>query len=139
MVESQLIIDGVNFIQLRSHSDERGKLIALEEGNGLPFTPKRIFYISDSNSSSTRACHSGNSEELIIAINGSVTADLDNGTQQASIQLNDSSIGVWIRPGVWLKLTDFSADTILLVAASLTYAETIHQSHPDFSCKAYSQ
>ena len=133
MIESEPVIDGVESILLRSHSDERGKLIALEEHNGLPFIPRRIFYISDSNSSSTRACHSGNSEELIIAINGSVTADLDNGAQQASIQLNDRSNALWIRPGVWLRLTNFSPDTILLVAASLTYAETIHLNHPDFS------
>lgn len=132
MVESKLIIDGVLSIQLCTHSDQRGKLTVLEEDNGFPFIPKRIFYISGLNSSSTRACHSGNSEQLIIVINGSTKADIDNGMQQAGINLHHSNQALWIRPGVWLKLSEFSADTILLVAANLTYAETIHFNHPNF-------
>lgn len=135
MVKSELIIDGALSIQLCTHPDQRGKLTVLEEDNGLPFILKRIFYINDLNSSSIRACHSGNSEQLIIVINGSAKADIDNGMQQTSINLHQSNQALWIRPGVWLKLSEFCTGTILLVAANLTYAETIHFNHPNFPYK----
>lgn len=135
MVQTAQIIDGVESIILTEHSDARGKLVALEEYNDLPFIPRRIFYITELTPSNSRACHSGNSEQLLIAINGSTKADVDNGMQQASINLHHSNQALWIRPGVWLKLSEFSAGTILLVAANLTYAETIHFNHPNFPYK----
>lgn len=132
MASSNHIIEGVEFVALQAHTDERGKLIILEEHKGLPFIPRRIFYITQPDITCTRACHSGSSEELINVLSGSVTVDFDNGTQQTTMHLTDNGNAVWIRPGVWLRLKNFSPDAIVVVAASLTYAETIHFDYPNF-------
>jgi len=132
MASSNSIIEGVESIILQRYMDGRGNLIVLEEHQELPFIPRRIFYITQPVNFSKRGCHSGNSEELIAVIHGSVSVDLDNSMQQTTINLNTNSDALWIRPGIWIQLRDFSPDAIILVAASLTYAETIHFDHPNF-------
>ena len=124
------VIEGVELMTNVVHMDERGSLVALEEEDGIPFTPRRIFYITVSDPTSERAGHAGTSEELIIIMTGAVTVELDNGIRQANLRLAGSQKALWIRPGVWLRLKAFSPGTILLVVASLTYAETRHFNRP---------
>ena len=124
------IIEGVELMTHIVHMDKRGSLIAIEEPDGLPFTPRRIFYITVSDPSSERAGHAGTSEELIVIMAGSVTVELDNGIRQADLRLADNQKTLWIRPGVWLRLKAFSPGTIVLVVSSLTYAETRHFNRP---------
>ncbi|ARO86640.1 dTDP-6-deoxy-3,4-keto-hexulose isomerase [Nitrosospira lacus] len=124
------VIEGVELLTHVVHVDERGSLVALEEQDGLPFAPRRIFYITVSDPSSERAGHAGTSEELITIMTGSVTVELDNGIRQASLRLVGNQKALWIRPGVWLRLKEFSPGTILLVVSSLTYAESRHFNRP---------
>ena len=124
------VIEGVELLTHAAHEDKMGSLVALEEQSGLPFVPRRIFHITVSDSSCIRAGHAGTSEELIIAMTGTVTVELRNGMQQASLRLDDNKKSLWIRPGIWLRFTEFSQGTVLLVIASLTYAETQHFSRP---------
>jgi hypothetical protein len=126
------LIDGVELLTHVIHKDERGSLVALEE-HDLPFTPRRIFYITAANASTIRGGHAGTSEELIIAMTGAVTIELDNGLQQTNIRLADNADNnesLWVRPGVWLRLREFAPGTALLVVASLPYAEAQHFDHP---------
>lgn len=124
------VIDGVDLLTHAIHEDERGSLVVLEGTEGLPFAPRRFFYITVPDPSSIRAGHAGSSEELIIAVTGAVTVELDNGTQQVSLRLADSNKALWVRPGVWLRLKKFAPGTVLLVVASLIYAETRHYDQP---------
>jgi len=124
------IMNGVELLTLAIHEDERGCLVALEEQGGLPFAPRRIFYITVPDSSSIRAGHAGTSEELIITITGAVKVELDNGIQQSTLRLADSNKALWVRPGVWLRIKEFAPGTVLLVVASLLYAETRHYNEP---------
>ena len=124
------IMNGVELLTLTTHEDERGSLVAFEEQNGLPFAPRRIFYITVRDSSSIRAGHAGTSEELIITMTGAVKVELDNGIRQSSLRLADSNKALWVRSGVWLRLKEFAPGTVLLVVASLLYAETRHYNQP---------
>jgi len=124
------VIEGVELLTYGAHEDKKGSLVALEEQSGLPFIPRRIFHITVSDTSCTRAGHAGTSEELVIAMTGSVTVELNNGRKSAFLRLDDNKKSLWIRPGVWLQFTNFSQGAVLLVIASLTYAETEHFSRP---------
>ncbi|HWR00284.1 MAG TPA: FdtA/QdtA family cupin domain-containing protein [Chlorobaculum sp.] len=124
------VIQGVELLINEAHRDTRGTLVALEEQSSIPFEPRRIFYITGTDFSSVRAGHAGTSEQLIIALNGSVTVELDNGQEQSSLRLADNLEALWIRPGIWLRLREFSEGTVLLVISSLTYAETQHFMQP---------
>jgi len=118
------LIRGAKLLDLVCNEDDRGSLVVIEEQDSLPFIPKRIFFITVHTSSSVRAAHSSSCEELIVAVNGAVTIDLDNGEQQMSLRLEEKNKALWLRPGVWLKLTEFTSGTIILVAASLLFSET---------------
>ncbi|PBN41050.1 dTDP-6-deoxy-3,4-keto-hexulose isomerase, partial [Sphingobium sp. D43FB] len=37
----------IQFLQLQTHGDDRGSLIALEEGKNIPFSVKRVYYMFD--------------------------------------------------------------------------------------------
>lgn len=124
------LIQRVKLLDLVCNEDDRGSLVVIEEQDNLPFIPKRIFFINVHSSSSVRAGHSSSSEELIVAVNGAVTIDLDNGEQQISLRLEEKNKALWLRPGVWLKLTEFTPGTILLVAASILFSETQHFKKP---------
>ncbi|NTW52509.1 MAG: WxcM-like domain-containing protein [Chlorobiaceae bacterium] len=125
-----LVIEGVELLANVAHEDSRGSLVALEEHSGIPFEPRRIFYITVTDSSSIRAGHAGTSEQLMIALTGGVSVELDNGAEQSCIRLADKLESLWVRPGIWLRLKDFSSGTVLLVISSLTYAETKHFMKP---------
>lgn len=57
-------------------------------------------------------------------MNGSVTIDLNDGTSQVSIQLNDHTEALIVDKAIWIKAFDFSKDAVLFVCASETYAES---------------
>lgn len=124
------IMNGVELLTRTIHEDERGSLVAFEEQDGLPFAPRRIFYITVPDSSSIRAGHAGTSEELIIPLTGAVKVELDNGIRQSSLRLAERNKALWVRPGVWLQIKEFAPGTVLLVVASLLYAETRHYNQP---------
>lgn len=123
------IIKGVFLLELDVHDDNRGSLVVLEE-NTLPFNPRRIFFITVPDSSIVRAGHAIISEELIVPVAGAVTIDLDNGEQKSTVRIAKRNQAIWIRSGIWLKLREFEPGTILLVAASLPYAESGHLESP---------
>jgi hypothetical protein len=124
------LIRGAKLLDLVCNEDDRGSLVVIEEQDSLPFIPKRIFFITVPSSSSVRAAHSSLCEELIVTVNGAVTIDLDNGEQQMSLRLEEKNKALWLRPGVWIKLKEFTPGTIILVAASLLFSETQQSKKP---------
>jgi dTDP-4-dehydrorhamnose 3,5-epimerase-like enzyme len=128
---SAQIIRGVHLLELQEHGDSRGGLVVLED-NALPFVPGRIFFMTVPDAGIVRGEHAGTSEQLIIAASGSVSIDLDNGEEQATIRLAENNKALWVRPGIWLRLREFKPGTVLLVAASRLYADTLHFEQPQY-------
>lgn len=126
------VIDGIILSKYEIHQDNRGELGVFESGSGVSFVMKRVFYMKPSSPAAVRAEHSVSATQALVALSGSVTADLDNGNEQQSITLYPNQFVLTIMPGVWLRLRDFTQDSILLVISSLTYAETTYSSVPCF-------
>jgi dTDP-4-dehydrorhamnose 3,5-epimerase-like enzyme len=58
--------------------DERGSLIAIEEGYNTPFEIKRVYYIFDTKEGVERGFHAHiNLKQIAIAVRGSCTFILD--------------------------------------------------------------
>lgn len=115
-------------IQFKKFSDGRGDLLPLEFGKtfpnaDIPFEVKRCFFISEPTYTTVRGKHAHkNLEQVVVAINGSFTLDLDNGKgQKESLLLNDRSIGIHIEDLVWGELKNFSEDCVVIVLASDHY------------------
>lgn len=111
-------------INLKINGDKRGKLVALEGGIDLPFEIKRVYYMFDTLPNESRGFHAHkNLQQLIIAMDGACRFVLDDGKTRESILLNRPDFGLYIGPGMWREMHDFSYGCKLVVLASEHYDE----------------
>lgn len=102
--------------------DIRGNLVVGEYCKELPFEPKRIFMVHNVPSSKVRGAHAHKEcRQFLIAAHGSVSVILDDGTKREEYILSESSLGVYIKPGVWGIQYKYSKNAVLLVLASHQY------------------
>ena len=101
-------------IDFKTLGDERGSLIAIEEGYNAPFDIKRVYYIFDTKEGVERGFHAHiNLKQICIAVKGSCTFVLDDGNKREEIKLTNPNQGL-----IW---RDFSTDCVLVVLASEHY------------------
>ncbi len=106
----------------RHHSDRKGNLTVVENGETLPFNVKRVYYLYDVPGGESRGAHAHKKlEQLIIAASGSFTVTLDDGKCKRSFFLNHPYKGLYVKPGLWRDLNDFSSGAVCLVLASEMY------------------
>lgn len=106
----------------RHHSDRKGNLTVVENGQTLPFDVKRVYYIYDVPGGENRGAHAHKElSQLIIAASGSFTVTLDDGKCKRSFFLNRPYQGLYVRPGMWRDLEDFSSGAVCMVLASDVY------------------
>lgn len=103
----------------RHHSDRKGNLTVVENGKTLPFDVKRVYYLYDVPGGESRGAHAHKElEQLIIAASGSFTVILDDGKCKRSFCLNRPYQGLYVKPGMWRDLQDFSSGAVCMVLAS---------------------
>jgi WxcM-like protein len=112
------------WIDVPGAADARGRVNFLELGKGLPFQPKRLFWLHHVTPGQWRGRHGHRLSELVlIAVSGRCRVHLDDGAHKQTVALDDParalSIGTW----VWHELTDFAPDTVVMVIASTLYDE----------------
>jgi hypothetical protein len=61
--------------------------------------------------------------QLIVAASGSFTVTLDDGSVKRTFLLNRPYQGLYIVPGIWRTLDDFSSGAVCMVLASEGYSE----------------
>jgi dTDP-4-dehydrorhamnose 3,5-epimerase-like enzyme len=109
-------------IQLQSHGDHRGMLIALEPERNVPFPIRRVYYLFATQRDVHRGRHAHRHlNQLAIPVRGSVTFLLDDGHGPVEVVLNDPSQGLLLGCMVWRELYDFSDDCVLMVLADQLY------------------
>ena len=134
MDSTKSIVDECRIIDLRKISDPRGNLTPIEGGLDLPFDIKRIYYLYDVPSGESRGAHAHKElQQLIIAANGSFTITLDDGQNKKAFTLNRPYQGLYVVPGIWRDLDDFSSGAVLLCLASEHYqAEDYIRDYDEF-------
>lgn len=112
-----------SIIELDRHYDKRlGNLSVVENGKTLPFDVKRVYYLYDIPGGEGRGAHAHKElEQLIIAASGSFTVTLDDGKCKRSFFLNRPYQGLYVKPGLWRDLVDFSSGAVAMVLASDVY------------------
>lgn len=106
----------------RHHSDRKGNLSVVENGLTLPFDVKRVYYLYDVPGGENRGSHAHKElSQLIIAASGSFTVTLDDGKCKRSFFLNRPYQGLYVKPGMWRDLEDFSSGAVCMVLASDIY------------------
>lgn len=105
--------------------DDRGSLIALEQGHGIPFNIKRAYYIFDTKSAVSRGFHAHQRlQQLAVCVSGKCRMILDDGRTREEIWLDSPTKALFIENMIWREMHDFSEDCVLLVFASEHYDES---------------
>lgn len=134
MDSTKSIVDECRIIDLRKISDPRGNLTPIEVGQDIPFDIKRVYYLYDVPGGESRGAHAHRElQQLIIAANGSFTITLDDGKNKKAFTLNRPYQGLYVVPGIWRDLDDFSSGAVLLCLASEHYiAEDYIRDYDEF-------
>lgn len=88
----------------------------------IPFKPKRAYWIYDVPGGESRGGHAHKQlRQVIIAVSGSFTVNLDNGHEKKQYLLNRPDQGLFLDTEIWRTLDDFSSGAVCLVLASELY------------------
>ena len=113
----------------KHHSDRKGNLTVVQNGGSvdsptgtLPFNVKRVYYLYDVPGGEKRGAHAHRDlSQLIVAASGSFTVTLNDGKCKRSFFLNRPYQGLYVKPGLWRDLGDFSSGAVCMVLASDVY------------------
>jgi dTDP-4-dehydrorhamnose 3,5-epimerase-like enzyme len=112
---------------LHSHQvrgDDRGSLIALEAACEVPFPIERVYFVFETRPGVDRGFHAHKSlEQWAVCVSGSCVMTMDDGRDRRSVRLDSPEKGLYIGPGIWREMSDFSPDAVLMVIASTRYDE----------------
>lgn len=111
-------------IELSKHHHEKGNITVVENNRTIPFEVKRTYYLYDIPGGESRGGHAHRElSQLIVAASGSFTVTLDDGNVRRTFLLNRPYQGLYVVPGIWRTLDDFSSGSVCLVLASDKYKE----------------
>lgn len=112
-------------VDFKTLGDERGSLIAIEQGYNAPFEIKRVYYIFDTKEGVERGFHAHiNLQQIAIVVKGNCTFILDDGNKRDEVKLDNPNQGLFIEGLIWREMKDFSPDCVLVVLASERYDES---------------
>jgi hypothetical protein len=111
-------------INLQKIIDARGNLTFVEGLSDLPFNVARAYWVYDVPSGESRGGHAHKRCcEFIVAVSGSFSVTLNNGTEQMTYLLNHPYQGLLVETGTWRTLDDYSSGAVCLVLASEPFEE----------------
>jgi dTDP-4-dehydrorhamnose 3,5-epimerase-like enzyme len=123
-----------NVLALPKIHNRAGNITALNNSEDLPFDVNRVYYLYDIPGGELRGGHAHKElQQLIIAVSGSFDIVLDDGKNKKTVSLNRPYYGLYVIPGIWRELSNFSSGAICLVLASHKYDENDYiRDYPDF-------
>ncbi|MBQ8487014.1 MAG: WxcM-like domain-containing protein [Prevotella sp.] len=114
----------ITIIDLPKITDPRGNLTVAEGAGVVPFDIKRAYWVYDVPGGESRGGHAHKRlRQLVIALSGSFTVTLDNGSERQTVLLNHPWQGLVIETNTWRTLDDFSSGAVCLVLASDHFEE----------------
>ncbi|MCC6303312.1 MAG: WxcM-like domain-containing protein [Gammaproteobacteria bacterium] len=121
-------------IDLPRIQDPRGNLTFIESDAHIPFKIQRVYYLYDVPGGASRAGHAHKRlHQFLIAISGSFDVHLDDGKEKKIFHLNRSYYGLYIVPGIWREIDNFSSGAVCLALASDIYNEDdYYRTYEDF-------
>jgi hypothetical protein len=111
-------------IELPKIHDVRGNLTFIEGYRHISFGIQRVFYLydvpggSDRGGHALKVCH-----QFLVAMSGSFDVIVDDGQKKNRFQLSRSYYGLYIPPGIWREMDNFSSGSVCMVIASNKYDE----------------
>ena len=104
----------------KHHSDRKGNISVVQNGDTVPFDVKRVYYLYDVPGGESRGAHAHKElSQLIVAASGSFRVTLDDGNVKRTFWLNRPYQGLFVKPGIWRDY--FSSGAVCMVLASDVY------------------
>lgn len=111
-----------NVVELDKIHNPSGNITIIQNGDRQLFDIRRIYYLYDVPGGSERGGHAHKElNQLIVAAGGSFDVILDDGKYKKIVQLNRPYFGLFVVPGIWREIVNFSSGAICLVLASQKY------------------
>ncbi len=111
------------FLALTSNVEPRGTLVAIENGTNLPFVINRLFYLVGV-TGAPRGFHAHRNEhQLLVCVSGSCRIVVDDGAARNESILDQADQGLYLPPMLWVEMSDFSTDCIVIVIGSQNFDE----------------
>lgn len=112
------------YIDIQKIKDRRGNLSFIEAQRHIPFPIERVYFVYDVPAGVSRGGHAHKKlHQLLIATSGSFDVTLDDGNEKKIFHLNRPYKGLYISPGTWRTLNNFSSGSVCLVLTSAYYDE----------------
>lgn len=108
---------------------KNGNLLMLQsadvrrKANKLPFEIKRVLVLTSLNKMRRGGHTHHKTNQILFALSGCCTVDLDNGYEKTTVKLSKFNSGIFLYPYTWHVMRDFAKGTILLVLADSEYDE----------------
>lgn len=122
-MKSSTVFD-CKLISLPQVGNRHGFITSINNNVEVPFETNRIYYLYDIPGGESRAAHAHKElQQLIVAASGSFDITLDDGVNKKTFNLLRPNVGLYMVPGIWRDLSNFSSGAICLVLASDVYKE----------------
>jgi dTDP-4-dehydrorhamnose 3,5-epimerase len=115
---------GCKLVSLEIKGDERGSLVAIEQGRQVPFAIERAYYLFGTKTGVTRGLHAHRRlHQFAVPVSGACTMLVDDGSNRTTVRLDNPAVGVTLPAMLWHEMSDFTPDCVLLVLADAPYDE----------------
>ena len=109
----------------RVNGDDRGSLIAIEAEREVPFKIERVYFVYDTQPGVERGFHAHKTlEQWMICTTGSCVIVVDDGHSRREALLDSPKKALYVGPGLWREMREFSSGAVLAVIASTKYDVT---------------
>ena len=111
-----------SLITLPKIHKEAGNITPVNGMHEVPFDINRVYYLYDVPGGEGRGGHAHKElHQLILAASGSFDIIIDDGRVKRTFHLSRPYTGLYMPPGLWRELDNFSSGSISLVLASHVY------------------
>lgn len=105
--------------------ERKGYITPIYGREHVPFDIARVYYLYDIPGGASRAAHAHRGlQQLLVSVLGSFDVVLDDGCERKTVTLNRPYYGLYLPPGIWRDLNNFSSGAICLVLVSHHYDES---------------
>ena len=119
------LLDSVKIIPLPRIQDPRGNLTFAQSDIQIPFNLHRAYWIYDVPEGEERGGHSHHQmQQMLVAVAGSFNVNVCDGKNWRTFTLNRPFEGLYIPPGIWRTLDNFSSGGVCLSLVSTPFEES---------------
>lgn len=111
---------GVEKITLKTFTDERGSLTAIELKDYFDWKAKRVYYLTGVTAPRGQHCVKGE-RKIYVCQKGSVKARLHDGNDWMDFELQGPSDAILMNEDCFRDFYEFSEDAVLMAISSLNY------------------